>query len=304
MRTLDITEQGKYQVEAWLKENEYIEPFEIVEYVEPPTPEQLKYAKDLGIPVLHSDTKEDVSCRISKVVDHDSDPNPQLIDFANGRGMLFSDYIGKKQLYNLIWNNLEWIDKIAFFCFCVYRDLSDDRYGNLDKSPHKDVFYGFAQMMIGDSKFAKSIDENYFAEDMRFFGVLRFDDGETITGGSKSTYAYQECANFLYQKFGLERKKETKLHKKNERTTKKQEKSPQLNKKDVRNGCILMIVLIVILGAIIKSCFSCSDATSTMEEIYKEDGKIDNKKASLKHENGRWIIDSSEVKIDTIASQK
>lgn len=120
---------------------------------------------NLTIPLYAS--KSDISAIISKHVNHDSTPNPELIEFATGRNILLSNYIGKKNLYNLLWNELKGIDKIAFFIFSIYRYATDDRLANLDKSPHRAIFYTISAEFKDDSSFIKSM-ERYSGKDLRF----------------------------------------------------------------------------------------------------------------------------------------
>jgi hypothetical protein len=180
------------------------EPLEINEIpFRPPSDRQLEYAHDLGIKIPKDVCLEDVTALISFAVDSDSTPNPELIEYATNKGFMFSEYIGKKSLYDLIFNNLPLVDKIAFFCFSIYRYLSDDRNGNLDASPYRDAFYSFAQQYEEDKKFVASM-LTYEGKDLRYFGTMRIkEDNESISvhGGSVSRTAYKTAANYLHSKF-------------------------------------------------------------------------------------------------------
>jgi hypothetical protein len=180
------------------------EPFEItgIPFREP-TYSQLAYAKDLEVAIPPDACLEDVSALISRAVDSDGVPNQGLIEYASNKGLMFSEYIGKKALYNLIFYKLKLNDKIAFFCFSVYRYLSDDRHANLDTSPYRDIFYSFAQQYEGDKNFVSSM-EKYEGEDLRYFGRMKIkkeDEIAEITGGSIATTAYKTVSNFLQTKF-------------------------------------------------------------------------------------------------------
>jgi hypothetical protein len=202
-RTEVIAAKSKEELIETLKNSEFSEPFEIEEIFNEPTESQLDYAAALGIDVPKNASKEDVSALISRAVDGDgAEPNPELIEFATDRGLVFSQYIGKRALYNLIFNRLPLEDKIAFFCFCAYRWLSDDRQGNLDRHKYKPLFYEFAKQQFSNEKFVKSL-ENYAGEEIRFFGTLKFTDGGECSGGSVNTIAYKTCANFLKNKLSL-----------------------------------------------------------------------------------------------------
>lgn len=172
---------------------------------EPPTERQVDYATDLGIQIPKGACKEDLSALLDKRLQHDSDPNPGLVEFATNRGMMFSNCIGKKALYNLIFFNLPPTDKIAFFCFSVYRYLHGDRHANFDTSSYRKLFYSFAYEHENDKKFLAKLYE-YPGESLRFFGIMRVktDNGliETI-GGSTQTYAFKTTKAFLEKHFKL-----------------------------------------------------------------------------------------------------
>lgn len=182
---------------------------------EPPTEGQLKYARGVGIEIPDDIDREDLSMLLSRYEWNDkSDPNPGLIEFANNRKFDFSPYIGKKILYNLVFRSLEARDKIAFFTFCVYRYLSDDRHANLDTSIHKETFYSFADSKLDDASFINSMNK-YEGESLRYFGKMVIENGDgwktELQGGSTATIVYRETADFLSDKFGLNKMKTTRL---------------------------------------------------------------------------------------------
>ena len=97
-------------------------PPKSITVVEPDTPtdRQLAYAIDLGIQVAPDMCKQDVSACIDRVVSRDGEPKPGLKEFADAKSILFSEFIGKKALYNAVFGGLTGIDKTAFFIFCIY----------------------------------------------------------------------------------------------------------------------------------------------------------------------------------------
>ena len=182
-----------------------IAPYEIAEIPnDPPTDRQLEYAKDLGIRIPKNACKEDVSALISRSVDNDdSVPNPELIDFATQHHLMFSSYIGKKALYDLVFRELPLEDKIAFFCFSIYRYLCEDRTANLEKSRHKQLFYLFAAEYSANEKFVEKMLE-YHGRDLRYFGTLKVktENGSFITtGGDTKNYAYKAAKTYLSKYF-------------------------------------------------------------------------------------------------------
>lgn len=202
MRTNEIGAFDEKEVIETMHKQGYIGDIEIQQIPFPDITEaQREYCQDLcqeeNRPFYSDMCKYDISYYISQLVDHDSVPNPDLIEFATNRKMKFSYYIGKKSLYNLVFNCLEPLDQIAFFAFSIYRYNSSDRNGNMDKSIHKDVFYELARQQLNNDSFIKSL-HRYRGEDLRFFGKMSV-NGWEVTGGSKATIAYKTTFAFLHE---------------------------------------------------------------------------------------------------------
>ena len=138
-----------------------------------PSQRQLAAAARFGINVTSEMDAQDVSDLLSRQLRQDpKEPNPGLIEFARNRGIHFANGIGKRALYNRIWEQLPQSDKFAFFSFCVYRYLSDDRnIADMDKSPHKESFYKFADRCMKYARYAECL-EDYEGENLRCFGGL------------------------------------------------------------------------------------------------------------------------------------
>ena len=101
-------------------------------------------------------------------------------------------------LYDIVFAQLDELNRTAFFIFCVYRDIDHSVSGNLNRCRYKDPFYSFAESVKDDSKFHKSLDENYYGADLRFFGFKYSKSlGYSLSGGSKRTYAYKQAKEFL-----------------------------------------------------------------------------------------------------------
>lgn len=175
-----------------------IEGFDITEFRSSPTQKQIDFARKLGISLTSSMSSEDVSALISRKVDSDNQsPQPGLIQFARQKKLVFSDYIGKKALYDQVFRELDDIDRVAFFIFSIYRYISDDRLANLNEHKHKHKFYEFASLHIHDKKFMSSMNR-YDGKSIRFFGTLRVGDQE-FDGGSTRTIAFKSARQFLIQ---------------------------------------------------------------------------------------------------------
>lgn len=178
----------------------YIEPFDIQRVQFPEVTEcQRKY-----IPFRYKNAKlckYDAQAILSREFDGGSISNPDLLIYATTKKIQLSYYTKKEDLYNMIFNYLESCDKIFFFVFCVYRYTTDDRIGNPDASPYRNLFYDFACSHADDEKFCKSMNK-YYGEELRYFGKL-YVDGTELHGGSTNTFAYKETIAFLKQHFEL-----------------------------------------------------------------------------------------------------
>ena len=203
-RTVNLIVRHQDDVTEILKNSGFLEPFEIKEVMlEPPTQQQFEQARILSITLPDGASKEDANAIISKKVFGDSEPQLGLIEYAYEKGLLLSKYVGKKELYDLIYDGLATVDRIAFFIFEVYRWVSEDRDSNLNKHKHKTLFYEFAKQQLGNEKFLKALNR-YSGQDVRFFGTLKFTDGGQARGGRTDTIPYQTSAEFLNIKLGIQ----------------------------------------------------------------------------------------------------
>lgn len=232
-----------------------IEPLEIEEIApDPATEAQLNYAKDLGLSIPHNPTKIDMISILKKKLEFDSDAGKDLKDYANYCKLFFSEYIGKKELYNLIFWSLQGDDKIAFFIFSVYRWVTDDRRGNLAIHPYRSLFYEFAAIRSNDVRFLNSMNA-YSGEDIRFFGKVVLPDGNVTYGGSTNTIAYKESCSFIGERLGVSTAKKTHSFqpvKNRPKKVRKKVEYPVSNASHIDEttsgcSCLLVIVLAVIV---------------------------------------------------------
>lgn len=166
-------------------------------YYLPATENQLECANKLNIKLPLNATFMDATYAIDKKQDNERAPNSDLLDFIKDRGLAYTEFFGKKACYNYVFINLDDLDKIAFFIFSIYRFYSNDRQGNLDKSPHKDIIYDIAARIYDYPKALKSLLDNYTGRDLRFFGTLKGYHNESYYGGSKKTTIFKLASTEL-----------------------------------------------------------------------------------------------------------
>lgn len=247
-RTREIKAHGEEQAIAELKSMGYIEPFEVRVASHPPATErQIAYARDLGNPLPDNVSIKDASAIIDKTLSRDSEPNDGLIEFATGKGIFFSLYIGKKSLYNLVFQELDRKDKIAFTIFSIYRYLSDDRHANMDTSPHKEKFYAFAEETVDDKSFWNSL-SRIKGRDLRFFGKLIIGHDE-IEGTPTDRVFFKKSVAYLKEVGLLE---DGVSYVKRIKAPKKEKVS--LNKK--KSGCLTSIVFVALFMLSLISVFN------------------------------------------------
>lgn len=197
IRTIKVWARSENEINDKLVTMDY-EPADTIEILpQPPSDKQIDLAKSLGYVISPEMTAMDLQAIISQKLDRDSaPPKAGLMEFADEKDIVFSNYTGKKAMYNLVFAKLSEIDKLAFFIFCVYRHLSNDRESNLNKSPCKNFFYEFAADALSDRKMVSSLINNYSGEDMRFFGTIRTGNSEYY-GGSTKTTIFKSAKQYL-----------------------------------------------------------------------------------------------------------
>ena len=228
---------------------ELLPPYEInVVPFAPPTDRQLEFANDLGINIPDDVNKINISYMIDSKLGNDSIPNPELVEFAYNRKILFSKYSGKKSLYNAIFSQLPLLDKIAFFYFSMYRYLSEDRKGNLDTHPSKDTFYNLATKQLENQAFITSMNK-YSGEQVRFFGTITTSNGRQVDGGSTNTIAYKTASSDLNRVFGTPLTKNKSFQTGVPQCNNSQNSFYNANRTKKDNGSCLVHILLFLLTA-------------------------------------------------------
>lgn len=172
---------------------------EIIPFEEP-TQNQLDYARDLGIRLPTDATKDDVSALIDRKINEDEEYNHGLLEFATNRRVYVSKYTTSSDLYGFIFHKLPLVDRIAFFSYAIYRDITRDEHSNLDTHPSKQKFYDFAVSKEHDEQFIKSFNRYRSGNEIEYFGEVTIIDHTgnwTSTAGSVDTIAYKAVRQYL-----------------------------------------------------------------------------------------------------------
>lgn len=170
---------------------------------DPPTERQLDYARDLGISIPVNATKDDLSDLISLKVDRDKPSTERHKKFGRAYGIEFTDYIGKKDLFNRIQAALiapgREKELLSWFTFRVYRKLSGGVDDTPIEGPDDPVIQEIAEELVTDEKIVKSV-RRYEGSELIWFGEWTSPDGYLYTGGSNRTAAYKQTSSILKQR--------------------------------------------------------------------------------------------------------
>ena len=170
---------------------------------EPPTERQLNYAKNLSISIPANATKDDVSDLISLEVDRDKPATERHKKFGEAYGIEFTDYIGKKALFNKIQATLitpgREKELLSWFTFRVYRELTSAADDSPIKGPDDPTINEITEELAFDEKIIKSV-RRYKGNELIWFGEWTSPDGYVHTGGSNRTLAYRQVSKMLKQR--------------------------------------------------------------------------------------------------------
>lgn len=218
---------------------------------EPPTERQINYAKDLGISIPVNVTKDDLSDLISLKVDRDKLATERHKKFGKLYHIEFTDYIGKKALFNRIQSALiapgREKELLSWFTFRVYRELSGGADNAPIEEPDDPIIEEIAEELVSDEKIINSV-RRYNGSELIWFGEWTSPDGYVHTGGSNRTMAYKTVSAMLKQRAKFPVKQQKKAISSGSATYQ--------NKKDKSEskGCLSVIaVAIAILVSVILS---------------------------------------------------
>jgi hypothetical protein len=138
----------------------------------------------------------DASGILGKYENKDVSPSQSFFQFATDMHIPVSYYLGTEDAYRIVYDHLNLRDRIAFFAFCIYRSIKNIDNENLNASDHKAVFYEFADSMLEDESFMKSMSKNIFGEQLRCVGTRKI-NGVMIYGIARNTGAYKKAFAYL-----------------------------------------------------------------------------------------------------------
>lgn len=170
---------------------------------EPPTDRQWAYARDLGISIPANVTKEELSDLIDARIQKDKPPAPQFQVFAKRFGVVVTQYVGKKSLFDRLFTHLtrpgREQDMTAWFVFRVYRELVRGRADARIPGPDDPQVRDIAKLLVDDKSVIRSI-RRYEGRDLVWFGESTSLDGTVHYGGSNQTIAYKRASSLLQEK--------------------------------------------------------------------------------------------------------
>lgn len=167
---------------------------------------QKKYAKSIGLMLPEGITRSDAKALIDRELDCDEGASESLKAYARSKEIVCSDYVGNKYLHELLFDHLKCEDKIAFFCFCVYKSqFGPLENENLEQHEKHALFSEFGKKKVSDSYFIEALDD-YTGDKLVLFGKVtkELSNGKmkTIYGASTLTRTYKEAETYLRQQLG------------------------------------------------------------------------------------------------------
>lgn len=214
---------------------------------EPPTERQLEYARDLGISIPANATKDILSDLISLKVDRDKPATERHKKFGRMYGLEFTDYIGKKALFNRIQATLVVSGRekelLSWVTFRVYRELANGSESAPISGPDDPVIQEIANELVADEKIIKSV-RRYEGSELIWFGEWTSPDGYVHTGGSNRTAAYKQASSLLKQRARFPEKPQKRS------TPSVERRSRKANATSESKGCLSIVVIALAIPAI------------------------------------------------------
>lgn len=225
---------------------------------EPPTEPQLSYARDLGIIAPKNATKDEVSDLISRRVQKDKPASDTHKGFAIKYGVQFTQFIGKKDLFDRIMHTLKVPGRekelISWFIYRVYRELVRGQDDAPIEGPENPLIQKIALELVNDVSVVKSV-RRYDGREIIWFGQWTSPEGAVYQGGSNRTIAYKQAVSTLLQHLEPGPKIEvskTLSHVKSSQQKEIPSPGRAISKKS--SGCLSFILLGLIGVALISVC--------------------------------------------------
>jgi len=180
-------------VKAAIQREGYTEPIEFTKVDFPSASEdQLSYLRDKG---LHNQaTKlsvDDASAILSRYEDEDVLASESFFKFVASKRIPMSYYMGTRRGYDTLFYRMEKRDRAAFIIFSIYRHMYGISNENMNECPKVDIFYEFADTMLNDDSFMRSM-EKIEGSRLRSLG--------NVYGINRNSVIYKKAYEFLSSK--------------------------------------------------------------------------------------------------------
>lgn len=137
--------------------------------VEPPTDSQISYAKDLGITIPESISKDEISTLIGNAT-RGVDPAPtNQLELATALGVIPYRFINSEDLEHLIRTSLGPLKLTQWYLFLVLIRRGTSRAKQQPRSPNDPLLIQAAEELVNDSQFIESIQRNLYV--LKFAGI-------------------------------------------------------------------------------------------------------------------------------------
>ena len=127
---------------------------------EPPSDHQINYARDLGIQIPESTTKNDISTMITRVLEEDMQPAAlSLAQYLHDQTGALSPYESKNTAIGSALYKMNSTEQCAFYAYAVWCRLNGYPLEDLHISPDADLFWTIGQSLSTDEKLLRSVRE-------------------------------------------------------------------------------------------------------------------------------------------------
>lgn len=158
-------------------------PFEPNKKEPHPTLEQIHFLQNHNIPVPAGISRYDVYAIANRVKNKDFEsPTPEMAANADGFGVSYSAFIGKRKMLSEIVHKTLPEHKAAFYAYCMDCLKNNQEIGNFFESNRMQIYFDFAAIVLKNDGLSRSLSNIY--------------SDELLTPNKRRTI-YKACVDYL-----------------------------------------------------------------------------------------------------------
>lgn len=130
-----------------------------------PTMDQILFLRKYNIDVPSGISKYDVFAIANRIRNKDFDsPTPEMAANADGFGVNYSAFIGRRKLLSEIAHKTTTEHKAAFYAYCMDCHRNNQEIGNFFESNRMQIYFGFAAVVLENNGLCQSL-SNLFSDE-------------------------------------------------------------------------------------------------------------------------------------------